>query len=146
MVSVESLWAAFVDLAGRGRKGVAAMRAILGEREDGYVAPASELEARFLELIRARGLPEPIRQFDAGDSDEWIGRVDFAYPANGLLIELDGRRHHSAPLDRKADEHRDRRLVAGGWRQVVRFSWCDVVNCPGDVVDRLSRLGVRVAA
>ena len=146
LVSLESLRATFLEIAGRGRKGVAAMRAILGEREGDYVAPASELEALFLELILAAALPEPLRQFHAGDDHDWIGRIDFAYPPLGLLIELDGRRHHSALLDRLADERRDSRLRAGGWRDVVRFSWYDVAHRPADVLARLRELLAGAAA
>ena len=145
-VTLELLRTTFAELAGRGRKGAAIMRQILVERDDGYVAPASELEARFLELVRAAGLPEPVRQFDAGDAEDWIGRIDFAYPALGLLVELDGRRHHSALLDRQADQRRDRRLLAGGWGEVVRFSWFDVLERPVDVLNRLAQRGVRAAA
>ncbi len=139
-VTLPALHATFCDMAGRGRKGVAVMRAILDERGPGYVAPASELEARFVDLVRAAALPEPVRQFDAGDGDAWVGRVDFAYPHIGLLVELDSRRHHSARLDRSADERRDALLLAGGWRCVERFDWADVVDRPAGVVDRLSRL------
>lgn len=145
-VTLDTLHATFGDVAGRGRKGVAAMREILGEREAGYEPPASELEALFLELVRAAGLPEPVRQLDVGDGQGWIGRVDFAYRHIGLLIELDSRRHHSALLDRQADRQRDDRLRAGGWRGVVRLSWFDVVHRPADVLDCLRRLLADVAA
>ena len=74
----------------------------------------SELEARFVDLIRSAGLPEPIRQMNVGDESDWIGRVDFAYPAVNLLVELDGRRHHSAKLDLEADRRARRPAVAGG--------------------------------
>jgi len=129
-VTYAGLVRTFDDMATRGRKGIAAMREILEERQGDYVAPASELEARFLELVSEAGLPEPVRQLDAGDANDWIGRVDFAYPQLGLLIELDGRRHHSALLDREADRQRDERLLAGGWRAVARLGWTEVVERP----------------
>lgn len=146
LVDLSSLQATFEELAERGRTGAAAMRQILGERQGEYVAPASELEARFIELVRSAGLPEPVRQFDAGDDNDWIGRIDFAYPDIGLLIELDSRRHHSALLDRTADARRDNRLVAGGWREVARFSWFDVVDRPVQTLARLRRLLAGAAA
>lgn len=146
MVTGISLHLAFDEVAGRGRKGSAVMRRILDERAADYVPPASELEARFLELIRAAGLPEPVRQLDVGDSKGWIGRVDFAYPALGLLLELDSRRHHSALLDREADRLRDRRLLAAGWRRVERFTWLEVVGRPTEALARLQELLVVVAA
>jgi len=139
-VGLGTLQATFAELAGRGRSGVATMRDILAQREAGYMAPASELEARFVQLVRTGGLPEPRRQFNAGDDRGWVGRVDFVYPSARLLVELDGRRHHSAMLDRDADARRDRRLLEGGWREVVRFTWADVVERPVLVVSRLERL------
>ncbi|HUR22234.1 MAG TPA: type IV toxin-antitoxin system AbiEi family antitoxin domain-containing protein [Acidimicrobiales bacterium] len=146
VLTLETLHATFGDLAGRGRKGVAAMRAILDVRTADYVAPASELEALFVALLRAAGLPEPLRQVDAGGADGWVGRIDFGYPAASLLIELDGRRHHSSLLDRRADESRDASLLAAGWRHVVRFTWSDIVNRPDAVIARLRLLLGDVAA
>ncbi|MDP1807066.1 MAG: DUF559 domain-containing protein, partial [Acidimicrobiales bacterium] len=141
-----SLHATFLELAGRGRKGVAVMREILGERDADYVPPASELEAIFRELLRLAGLPDADRQVDVGDSQGWIGRVDFGYPHLRVLIELDGRRFHSALLDRRADSRRDQRLRAAGWREVVRLSWFDVVHQPELVVALLRRLLAEAAA
>ena len=44
------------------------------------MAPSSVLEARFVELIRDFGLPEPTRQhLPPWAVGEGIGRVDFAY-------------------------------------------------------------------
>ncbi len=141
-----TLQAAFFDLASRGRKGTAVMRRLLAARAEGYIPPASELEARFRDLVRDAGLAEPVRQLDVGDDAEWIGRVDVAYPPARLLIELDSHRHHSAKLDQEADEARDRRLHRAGWR-VVRFTWGDLVERPAWVVSELLRLlGTAVAA
>jgi hypothetical protein len=47
LTSTERLWRMWGDLAARGRPGMVPMRAILLERQPGYIAPASELEARF---------------------------------------------------------------------------------------------------
>ena len=145
-VSFSLLHDTFLTMAGRGRKGVAVMRGILEERDGDYAPPASELEARFAALIGDGGLPAPVRQFDAGDDQGWIGRVDFAYPALRLVIELDGRRFHSALLDRRSDARRDERLLAGGWRHVVRISWFDVVHRPAEVLALLDGLLTAAAA
>lgn len=125
-VTVGTLRAVFIDLARPGRKGIAVMRELLDQRGEGYVAPASELEACFLALLRRHDLPAPARQVDVGDDDGWVGRVDFAYVDARLVIELDGRRYHSSKLDVQADAARDRRLRAAGWR-VARFGWADVI-------------------
>jgi len=140
-----TLEAALSDLASRGRKGIAVMRRLLADRSDGYIPPASETEARFRDLVREAGLPDPVRQMDVGDDEAWIGRVDVSYPPARLLIELDSRRHHSSKLDIEADAARDRRLTRAGW-QVVRFTWTDLVERPGWVVTELRRLLESAAA
>jgi very-short-patch-repair endonuclease len=88
--------------------------------------------------VRSAGLPEPVRQLDSGDAAGCIGRVDFAYPRLRLVIELDGRRHHSSKLDFESDRARDNRLVAAGWR-VIRFTWHQVSAEPDGVLDVLRR-------
>jgi len=101
------------------------MRELLAERPFGYVAPESELEARVVELLNQHGLPQPTRQLDVGDSDAWIGRVDFVYREQQIVIELDGREGHSSLSDQLADAKRDCLLVASG-RAVLRFGRDDV--------------------
>lgn len=53
-------------------------------------------------------------------------RVDFCFPAAGLVVETDGARWHPEP---GRDQKLDNRLVAAGWR-VLRFSWAEVVHDP----------------
>ncbi len=139
IVTIGSLQAVFDELAQRGRKGIGTMRRILDERAENFVPVESELEARFLELLRGAGLPEPIRQLDLGDTLNWIGRVDFAYPSARLVIELDSDRHHSSKLDRDADNLRDARLTRAGWR-IERVRWDEVVGGPDRVVTRIRGL------
>jgi very-short-patch-repair endonuclease len=145
IVTVDSLRAVFEELAQRGRKGIGAMGRILDDRADNFVPVESELEARFLELLRAAGLPEPVRQLDLGDTLMWIGRVDFAYPSARLVIELDSVRCHSSKLDRASDDVRDARLARIGWR-TIRIQWAEVVGEPDEVVTRLRRLLAGAAA
>ena len=140
VVTVRTLGELTNELAA-GRPGIALLRRLLDERGDGYVAPASELEVRFLSLVRTAGLEEPVRQLDVGDDRGWAGRVDYAYPALRLLIELDSRRHHTAKLDFEADRARDNRRVAARWRP-IRFTWEMVTTRPDDVEDVLRRAGV----
>ncbi len=77
LVTLPELWRVLDELAEHGRAGVVLLRTLLTERQPDYVAPESELEARFIALARRHGLPEPERQVDLGDGDSWIGRVDF---------------------------------------------------------------------
>lgn len=120
LVSFAELLEVFEDLAGRGRTGTRVMREILTDRSPEYVAPASELERRFVEIVRRAGLPEPERQVDLGTRTGWVGRVDFLFRGVNLVVEVDGRPYHSALLDLEADQLRDYRLSASG-RRVLRL-------------------------
>ena len=141
LVTTRDLNAVTAELTRPGRPGIALMRRLLDERGSGYVAPASELEARYLALTRAAGLPDPVRQHDVGDEQDWMGRSDYAYPPVRVLVELDSRRHHLAKLDFEADRARDNTRVAAGWRP-LRFTWRMVTTSPRRVVDVLHRAGV----
>jgi very-short-patch-repair endonuclease len=128
LAPVGRFWDVFFDLAQRGRTGTRVMRVLLNERAGHYVAPASELEARFRTMVKQYALPEPRSQVDVGDDEDRIGRVDFLF-AGGVVVETDGRRYHSALLDQQSDSERDTRLRASG-RRVLRFTWCDIVEHP----------------
>lgn len=132
------------ELCQSGRTGSALFRALLEARSGGYVAPESELEARFVELVVAAGFEAPVRQLALGDAAGAIGRVDFAWPAARLIVEVDGRRWHGAKLDRDSDEQRSNRLTAAGWR-VLRISWDQLTRRPHEVVALLSAFLVRAA-
>ncbi|MBV9412307.1 MAG: DUF559 domain-containing protein [Acidimicrobiia bacterium] len=134
------------ELGKRGRKGTRLMRELLLARGEGYVATASELEAQFAKLCKQYGLPDPVRQQNTGDSEQWIARVDFAYPPPlRIIIELDGRRHWLAMLDHEADLLRDAKLTAAGWR-VIHFTWKQITQEPEFVVAILRQLLATAAA
>jgi predicted transcriptional regulator of viral defense system len=132
MVTVPALWRVLDELAERGRRGTVWLRTLLTERDEGFVAPESELEARFVALVEKFGLPAPERQVDLGDSDQWIGRVDFLWRAALLVVEVDGAAFHDGFADRRHDAERDALLAASGWT-VLRFRWADVVDSPASV-------------
>jgi very-short-patch-repair endonuclease len=107
------------------------MRSILLDRQPGYVAPASELEALFRDLLKTEGMEEPRRQVDLG-GDGWIGRVD-CYFRHKVIVELDGRVGHISELDRARDRERDAELTAAGFR-VIHFTWEQIVCRPAWVI------------
>lgn len=132
LVVLPTLWQVLDDLAEHGRAGTVLMRTLLMEREPEYVAPESELEARFIALVKRYGLPVPECQVDLGKGESWIGRVDFLFRGARLVVEVDGAEFHDGLLDRRHDAQRDERLEAAGWH-VMRFRWDDVVNRPAAV-------------
>lgn len=62
-----------------------------------------------------------------------IGRVDFAWPEQRLVVEVDGYAFHADRSTYRNDRRRGNALVLAGWR-VLRFSWEDVVGSPQVVV------------
>ena len=132
------------DLAISGRSGTRALRSVVVERPDGYVPATTELESRFIELVNAAGLEQPARQVNLGGALQWIGRVDFVWRQQRVVVETDGGEHHASISDRESDERRDRALEAAGWI-VLRFSWIDVSRRPTSVT-RTLRHALAVAA
>jgi very-short-patch-repair endonuclease len=113
----------------------AALRRVLDGRPPGTAATESELETRFVQLLRRAGLPEPVRQYEVYDGFALVGRIDFAYPDRRLAIELDGLGAHADRFQR--DRTRQNGLVLMGWT-VLRFTWADVVDRPEYVLAALT--------
>lgn len=93
----------------------------------------------FLSVVARFGLPVPARQRNLGDETDFIGRVDFVYESERLILELDGRKHHSALTDWERDKWRDLRLTASGFT-TLRISWSQLTERPGEVADLLRRV------
>ena len=144
LTTVERLWAVWVELAVPQRPGMREMRSVLLQRGPGYVVGTTELEQRFLDLVRRFGLALPSAQVDLG-AQGWVGRVDFLYRSAMLVIEVDGRIGHIGHLDRAKDRQRDNDLMAAGWR-VIRITWDDLVVREAWVVETLTKALAVVAA
>jgi hypothetical protein len=130
---------AFSRLPGIGR-----VRTVLEERDDGYVPPASELEARLLDVLRL--LPDPpvmVRQAALTWRDAAAGRVDVLIPAWRVVVEGDGRRWHTRVADFERDRRRDNDVVVHGWRP-VRFTWFTLTHEVGAVLETM--LGLQALA
>lgn len=122
----------FFALAGQGRRGTVTMRALLEERGEGYVPPATELERVGRKVFREGGVPDPEFEVHLGD-DDLIGRVDCYWREARLVVELDGARYHDGLSARESDRQRDNRLMAAGWR-VLRFTWDDLTLRPTETI------------
>jgi len=105
----------------------------------------SRLEDEFVELVRRAGLPAPERQFWIVPDDGGAAiRADFAWPAQRLVLETDGRQAHGTVQAFEADRRRDQRLIRAGWR-VVRVTWRQLHEDPAAVVALIADL-LRAAA
>jgi very-short-patch-repair endonuclease len=94
----------------------------------------SELEARFLALLRRHRLPQPGVNVRVGPHV-----VDFLWPRTRLVVELDGYQAHAGRTAFEADRARDVELKAFGY-DVLRLTWRQVTTNPGDVARAVRRL------
>lgn len=108
----------------RGRPGAAALRAALASLPDEPVLLRSELERRFLELARRAGLRPPVVN---GMVEGY--EVDFHWPAERLIVEVDGYATHGTRAGFERDRQRDLDLALAG-RQVIRLSWRQITESP----------------
>ena len=97
----------------------------------------SVLEHGYLDLVeRAHGLPVGQRQLR--DSRKGVVYRDVAYEAYALLVELDGRLHHTSVRDRANDLDRDLEAALVD-HLTVRLGW-------GQVYDRSCNTAAKIAA
>jgi very-short-patch-repair endonuclease len=125
---------------GRARvPGTARIRRVLERRPTGAPPTESLLETLMVQLARTvPGLPDPRRQVPIGTL-----RVDLAWPALGLFVELDGQQHLGQPL---YDARRETAVVAAtGWL-CGRFTWTEVVRVPVSTARRLAQLADQARA
>jgi very-short-patch-repair endonuclease len=115
------------------RSGTAALREI---RQVGLTETVtrSELEERFLAFLDAHDLSRP-RVNCAVEGFE----VDFHWPGQRLIVELDGRAAHHTITAFERDRARDRALQAAGWR-VVRITWHQLQAEPAQIAADLGHL------
>jgi hypothetical protein len=98
--------------------------------------PSSEsvAESRCGHLFWRLGLPAPLTQYPVHDATgQLIGRVDFAWPEQRLIVEFDGAVKYDALLRPGEtanqavirEKRREDRLRAAGWT-VIRLCWADL--------------------
>jgi uncharacterized protein DUF559 len=97
----------------------------------------SDLEARFLDLVRHAGLPTPEVNAVLTAPDHPRLEVDFLWRAQRLIVETDGYETHGGRAAFERDRRRDAALVAAGY-SVLRFTWGEVRHRPRTVRDRVT--------
>lgn len=113
---------------GVGTHGWARARELVVEAAD---RADSRAERRLVAHLRRAGLTGFVLGWPFGP---W--RVDVAFVPERLAVELDGWAFHSDPTRFRADRRKQNALVAAGWT-VLRFTWQDVRDRPGDTVGRI---------
>jgi very-short-patch-repair endonuclease len=128
LIDPEQLRAAVERMA--GRRGAARLRRLLDARR--FTLTDSQLERRFLAIVRRANLPGPLTQQHLNGF-----RVDFFWPELGLVVETDGLRYYRTPAQQARDRRRDQAHVAAGL-VALRFTYAQVAHEPGEVQRVLS--------
>jgi len=127
-------------VARKGKPGVRRIREILDDRS-GEAHPMSPLERAGCALLREGGFDGFETEFPIPWSPN--RRFDVAFPSHRLAIEWDSRRWHDRPGAFQADRYRDQDATAHGWT-IVRFTWIDVHESPGRVIEIVASVIGRV--
>ena len=116
-----------------GRRGVSALRTLLEYDPAPAAQTASELERRFLDLVRNEGLPTPqVNVLVEGFL------VDAYWPAMRMVVELDGYAFHSGARAFERDREKLVRLRMAGY-EVLPFTYRQVTESAGWVGGVLRR-------
>jgi very-short-patch-repair endonuclease len=116
--------------------GTATLRRLLDRRT--FTLTDSELERRFLLLVRGAGLPQPRTGCRVNGY-----KVDFYWPDLGLVVETDGLRYHRTPAQQAHDRRRDQAHAAAGVT-TLRFTHAQITFEPDHVRDTLSAVARRL--
>ena len=126
------------DLMGvRGKPGIALARSVITSRAGGLVVATSELEHLFRERVAPLLPVEPTYQYLPPWRTEGIGRVDVAFPAQRVLVELDGRRWHLRDEQWEIDHRRDQDALVNRWT-VARYTFDQVRHDSASVAGNLA--------
>lgn len=120
----------------QSRPGVGRLRSLLDRQ--GAAFADTLLELRFLDLVRAAGLPEPELQAYVNGY-----RVDFYWSQLGLVVETDGPRDHRTPSQQTRDRRRDHEHAVEGLTP-LRFTEAQVRYEPGHVRATLAAVARRL--
>lgn len=133
VTDVDKLVATLRMIRGKGRRGVRRLDRLL-LTTGGH----SVLERAFLQIVDCWGFPSPATQVVHERNGEFIARVDFLFPAHGIVVEVSGGRGHSSAADRAKDARRRNGLQDLG-RRVLEFTYEDVMERESYVVRTLSQ-------
>ena len=112
---------AALERAGR-RRGVALVRSLIAANQRGFTRSHAERILR--RLCRTAKLPEPLSNVKLAGYE-----VDFVWPKERLVIEVDGFQFHGHRVAFERDRRKDQVLLTAGYR-VVRVTWRQLVDEP----------------
>lgn len=116
---------------------------LLAARLPGYDPGDSDLETRVLRVLVGAGLAVPVQQYRVRTGGRTF-KLDLAYPASKLAIELDGWEFHRTRSAFDEDRARSNALVAEGWtllRFTSRSTDAEIVACVRASLHQSGRFG-----
>ncbi len=119
------------------RRGAANLRELLAAKTPAGIAQ-TDLEELFVEFLDAHGLPRPRLNATLPVRGRLL-RPDCMWPAQRLLLELDGREVHRTDRAFESDRQRDRILLVEGWRS-TRVTWRQLREEPAVIAADLREL------
>jgi G:T-mismatch repair DNA endonuclease (very short patch repair protein) len=125
-VSLAQLHRLAAQVRGRGAGRLGRAVALADARSE------SLLESGCRVILVEAGL-RPLPQYEVRCRGRLVGRVDLAWPAVKLAVEVDGFAFHADRASYRRDRRRLNALELAGWR-VLRFSWEDVMHDAAYVV------------
>jgi very-short-patch-repair endonuclease len=131
LTAVPRLTRRMSELSGSGRRGIRTLRALMLDS-----GGESDLERKFLRLMRMHGIERPDTQIVYRSNGRTM-RVDFEWPALGLVAEVSGRLGHSSRSDQQREIHRRNELQRLG-KRYIEFSTADVIGDPAYVIDTVA--------
>jgi very-short-patch-repair endonuclease len=122
---------ALARAAGRNTR---ALRMLLDAEKESTTLTRSELEERFLALIRSGGLPEPEVNARLHGYE-----VDFLWREQRRVVEVDGYAYHWTRQAANRDRRKDNDLELAGF-PVTRFTGDQITREPHETLERARRV------
>jgi very-short-patch-repair endonuclease len=97
------------------------------------VGAEAESERRMHVLLKQAGVTGWVPNFVLHVGNRVVARIDIAFVAQRIAIEIDGFAYHSDRGRFQRDRLRQNALVLGGW-SVLRFTWDDITARPEQVI------------
>lgn len=119
-----------------GRRGSRNLRALLEAGQPGGIT-RNDFEEAFLMLVDRYGLRRPRMNADLAIRGRFF-EIDALWERERVAVELDSRSIHGTRKKFESDRHRDRILVAEGWR-TMRISWLQLQEEPEEIVEDLKQ-------
>lgn len=145
LTSPDELDAIVARLGARGRNGITRARELQATLVRDGQSNGSDLETRFLQLLRKAGIELPARQWREMRPDGTLAYADYAYETRKVLVELEGFGSHSTIYHHTRDVRRKHDLIVKGWH-VIEFTWLQVIRDPDYVIATVRRVLASVSA